>query len=53
MNTATLNAVEKRTRSRRTANTSPSAVTNAGTIKSQRKLFLTAVRSVSSEKSVW
>ena len=52
MKTATLNATEKRTRSRRTANTSPIAVTNAGTMSSQRKLFLIAVRSVSSVKSV-
>ena len=52
MNTATLNATEKRMRSRSTANTSPIAVTNAGTISSQRKLFWIAVTSVSSEKSV-
>ena len=52
MKTTTLNATEKRIRSRRTANTRPIAVTNAGTIRSQRKLFLIAVRSVSSVKSV-
>ena len=52
MKTATLKAVEKRIRSRRTANTSPTAVTNAGTTRSQRKLFRIAVRSVSSLKSV-
>ena len=43
MKTTTLNATEKRMRSRRTANTSPIAVTNAGTMRSQRKLFLIAV----------
>ena len=52
MNTTTLNATEKRIRSRRTANTSPIAVTNAGTIRIHRKLFLIAVTSVSSVKSV-
>ena len=52
MNTATLKPVAKRTRSRRTANTSPMAVTKAGTMRSHRKLFLIAVRSVSSRKSV-
>ena len=53
MNTAILNAVAKRTRSSSTANTSPSAVTNAGTTRIQRKLFLIAVWSVSSVNSVW
>ena len=52
MKTATLNAVEKRIRSSSTAKTSPIAVTNAGTTRSHRKLFLIAVRSVSSLKSV-
>ena len=52
MKTATLNAVENRTRSRSTAKTSPIAVTRAGTTSSQRKLFLIAVFSVSSVKSV-
>ena len=52
MNTTTLKATEKRMRSRRTANTRPIAVTNAGTTSSQRKLFLIAVTSVSSVKSV-
>ena len=52
MKTTTLNATEKRIRSRRTANTRPIAVTNAGTMRSQRKLFLIAVTSVSSVKSV-
>ena len=53
MKTTTLNATEKRIRSRSTANTRPIAVTNAGTMRSQRKLFLMAVTSVSSVKSVW
>ena len=53
MKTTTLKATENRIRSRRTAKTSPIAVTNAGTIRSQRKLFLIAVRSVSSVNSVW
>ena len=53
MNTTTLNATEKRMRSSSTANTSPIAVTNAGTIRIQRKLFRIAVTSVSSLKSVW
>jgi hypothetical protein len=52
MNTATLNPVANRTRSRSTAKTRPIAVTNAGTIRSQRKLFWIAVRSVSSLKRV-
>ena len=52
MKTTTLNATENRMRSRRTANTRPIAVTNAGTMRSQRKLFLIAVTSVSSVKSV-
>ena len=43
MKTTTLNATENRMRSRRTANTSPIAVTNTGTMRSQRKLFLIAV----------
>ena len=53
MKTTTLKATEKRIRSRSTANTRPIAVTNAGTIRSQRRLFLIAVRSVSSVNSVW
>ena len=51
MKTATLKAVAKRTRSSRTAKMSPIAVTNAGTTRIQRKLFLIAVTSVSSLKS--
>ena len=43
MNTAVLNATDQRTRSVRTAKMSPIAVTSAGTIRSQRKLFLIAV----------
>ena len=53
MKTTTLKATESRIRSRSTAKTSPIAVTNAGTIKSQRKLFLIAVTIVSSVNSVW
>ncbi len=52
MKTTTLNATDNRMRSRRTAKTSPIAVTNTGTMRSQRKLFLIAVNSVSSVKSV-
>jgi hypothetical protein len=51
MKTATLNAVAKRTRSRSTAKTSPTAVTSAGTTRIHRKLFLIAVRRLSSVKS--
>ena len=40
MNTATLNATEKRTRSRSTAKTSPIAVTNAGTIEEPEEVVL-------------
>ena len=43
MKTAVLNAIDQRTRSVRTAKISPMAVTDAGTIRSQRKLFLIAV----------
>jgi hypothetical protein len=52
MKTATLNAVEKRIRSSRTAKTRPIAVTNAGTMRSHRKLLRIAVVSVSSVKRV-
>ena len=52
MKTAILNAVEKRTRSVSTANTSPIAVTNAGTIRTQSELFRSAVRRLSSVKIV-
>ena len=43
MKTAVLKATAQRTRSVRTAKTRPIAVTNAGTSRSQRKLFLIAV----------
>jgi hypothetical protein len=48
MNTTVLNATEKRTFSVSTANTSPIAVTKAGTTMTQSALFLSAVTSVSS-----
>jgi hypothetical protein len=51
MKTTVLNATDQRTRSRSTANTSPIAVTSAGTIASHRTLFLIAVVSVSWENS--
>ena len=47
MKTAVLNAVDHRTRSVSTANTSPIAVTSAGTIATHSTLFLIAVSSVS------
>ena len=43
MKTAVLNATDQRTRSVRTAKISPIAVAKAGTISSQRKLFLIAL----------
>ncbi len=43
MKTAVLNATAQRTRSVSTAKMRPIAVTSAGTIRSQRKLFLIAV----------
>ena len=45
-NTAVLNATVQRMRSVSTANTSPIAVTSAGTTATQIALFLIAVRSV-------
>ena len=42
MKTAVLNATDQRTRSVRTAKTSPIAVTSAGTIATHRTLFLIA-----------
>ena len=50
MKTAILNATDQRTRSVRTAKIRPTAVTAAGTIKTQRALFLSAVWSRSSVK---
>ena len=52
MKTAILNATAQRTRSVSTANTSPIAVTSAGTTATQMALFLIAVRVVSVENSV-
>ena len=43
MKTAVLKATDQRTRSVRTAKISPIAVAKAGTIRSQRKLFLIAL----------
>ena len=53
MKTTVLNATDQRTRSSSTANTSPIAVTSAGTIASHSTLFLIAVVSVSCENSSW
>ena len=43
MNTAVLKATDQRTRSVRTVNTKPMAVTRAGTTSTQMALFLMAV----------
>ncbi len=48
MKTAILKAVAHQTRSVSTAKTSPTAVTAAGTIRTQRALFLIAVKMISS-----
>ena len=53
MKTTVLNATDQRTRSSSTANTSPIAVTSAGTIASHRTLFLIALVRVSWENSSW
>ena len=50
MNTEILNAVDQTMRSVRTAKTRPTAVTAAGTIRTQSALFLSAVWSRSSVK---
>ena len=50
MKTAILNAIDQRMRSVSTAKTRPTAVTAAGTIRTQRALFLSAVWSRSSVK---
>jgi hypothetical protein len=50
MKTTILNATDQRTRSVSTAKMSPTAVTTAGTIRTQRALFLIAWKMMSSRK---
>ena len=53
MKTAVLNATDQAIRSVSTANTSPIAVTSAGTTRTQIALFLTAVSRTSLVKISW
>ena len=53
MNTATLKAVDQRTRSVSTANTRPRTVARVGAMMTQMKLFLSAVRVDGEAKISW